>query len=353
MVNISVSSRWYGRLHHQTIHVGCAVTFIPHTLTFCIPSHIQQRILSIKDAEAHPQYAHALAKLTEEVPLGPDPFYDRSCYLRHFAMAASGGGWMTDYDTVPCHMDAAIYGKNLPNDGQFTTYEVFVPSVIVGDSAEWDRVASALLAEGVDAGANEDVGFLLKGKPRLFSDMLALKALIKKDEVIVTKPQTAFEAHRWLEIMDWDLDAMAEYLDRGTLLQQSCERSKDVMALHFSHSAVAKSGYLPEDRPGLIAAFLDRWSKLCGGPNFHFADSKPSRGGDLRNEDGAKLSDTDGAMAGRESVAEGSVSDDDDSDDGDDSDGDNEDGGDADNEGGGLGGDVGDDNGSVNMLRKE
>ena len=252
---------------------------------------------------------------------------------------------MTDYDAVPYHMDAEIYGKNLPNDGQFTTYEVFVPSVIVGDSTEWDRVASALLAEGVDAGANEDAGFLLKGKPRLFSDMLALKALIEKDEVIVTKPQTAFEAHRWLEIMDWDLDAMAEYLDRGTLLQQSCERSKDVMALHFSHSAVAKSGYLPEDRPGLIAAFLDRWSKLCGGPNFHFADSKPSEGSDHPNEDGAK--------DGRESVAEGSVSDDNDSDDGDDA-ADNEDDGDDndDNEDGGVGDNIGDDNGAVNILRE-
>ena len=229
--------------------------------------------------------------------MGPDPVYDRSCYLRHFAMAVSGGGWMTDYDAVPYHMNAAIFGKNLPNDGQFTTYETIVPSLIVGNSAEWERVANALLAEGVNAGSNEELGFKVNGRLRLFSDMLALKALIERNEVIVTKPQSVFEAHNWLEIMDWDLDIMAEYLDRGTLLQQSCERSKHIMALHFSHSAVAKSGYLPEDRPGLIAAFLDRWSKLCGGPNFHFSDSKSSGEGEQSSEDGAHLYDTDGTMA--------------------------------------------------------
>jgi hypothetical protein len=45
------------------------------------------------------------------------------------------------------------------------------------------------------------------------------------------------------------------------------------MALHFSHSAVSKFGYGPDDRPILIAAFLDRWSKMCGGPDFHFGDA--------------------------------------------------------------------------------
>ena len=50
-------------------------------------SHLQ-RILSIKDAEAHPEYADVVAKLDNDVPLGDFVFYNKSCFLRHFAMAA-------------------------------------------------------------------------------------------------------------------------------------------------------------------------------------------------------------------------------------------------------------------------
>ena len=234
-----------------------------------------QRILNIGHAEAHPEYAGIVSKLNSDVPLGEAVFYDRSCYLRHFAMAALGGGWMTDYDTIPLNMDAEVFGREFPNEGQFTTYEGHVPSLIVGSGEEWERVSQALLREGVDAGSNEDVGFVREGKPRLFSDMYALGELVKKDEVIVNEPHSVFQAHdaertMATEIMAWDLEIMAEYLNRGTSLQQHCEETKYIMALHFSHSATTSFGYLPDDRPILIAAFLDRWSRLCGGPAFHF-----------------------------------------------------------------------------------
>ena len=248
-------------------------TFLP---TLPSLSH-QQRILNIGHAEAHPDYTDIVAKLNHDVPLGEAVFYDRSCYLRHFAMAALGGGWMTDYDTIPLNMDAEVFGREFPNEGQFTTYEGHVPSLIVGSGEEWERVSQALLREGVDAGSNEDVGFVREGKPRLFSDMYALGELVKKDEVIVNEPHSVFQAHdaertMATEIMAWDLDVMAEYLDRGTALQQHCEETKYIMALHFSHAATASFGYLPNDRPILIAAFLDRWSKLCGGSTLHFDD---------------------------------------------------------------------------------
>jgi len=228
------------------------------------------------DAEAHPDYANVVDNL-DDVPLGNNNHYDKACYLRHFAMAASGGGWMTDYDAVPLNMKAEVYGMDLPNDGQFTTYEGYVPSLIVGNEDEWERVAKALLREGVDAGSNEDAGIIRDGKPRLFSDMLALEAIAKKDEVIVTPYGSVLEAHQEessaKEIMAWDLDVVADYLNRGTsLVQQHCEKMEKVMALHFSHAATLPLGYLWDDRPILIAAFLDRWSKLCGGPAFHFDD---------------------------------------------------------------------------------
>ncbi len=261
--------------------------------------HPLQRILNIHHAEAHPEYDAIVAKLNNDVPLGPDPVYDRSCYLRHFAMAVNGGGWMTDYDTIPLNMNADVYGKELPNEGQFTTYEVQVPSLIVGSSAEWDRVSRALLREGVDAGTNEDAGFIKEGQPRLFSDMHALGSLVEKGEVIVHKPHSVFQAHESsrtmaVGIMGWDLDVMAQYLGRGTVLQQHCQETKYIMALHFSHSAVTKFGYGPVNRPILIAAFLDRWSKLCGGPDFHLGDDAATKESPSNT---ATLYESDGTMA--------------------------------------------------------
>lgn len=204
-------------------------------------------------------------------------------------MAVNGGGWMTDYDTIPLNMNADVYGKELPNEGQFTSYEVHVPSLIVGNSDEWMRVSRALLREGVNAGTNEDVGFAKEGQPRLFSDMYALGALVEKGEVIVHAPHSVFQAHESsrtmaVEIMGWDLDVMTDYLG-NPMLQKHCEETRYIMALHFSHSSVTTFGYGPDNRPILIAAFLDRWSKLCGGPDFHFWD------------DAGTLYKTDGTMA--------------------------------------------------------
>ena len=231
-----------------------------------------QRILSITDAESHPEYADIDAKL-KEVPLGATPDYDKACYLRHFAMAALGGGWMTDYDTVPLNMNAADYGAALPNYGKFTTFEGGTPSLIVGSGEEWDRVSKALLQEGMDA-KNDGRGMKDDGKPRLFSDMFALEALIEKEEVNVFhpgfNPQAVFQLHEdWItkatEIMAWDFQP-------NPTLQEHCDTMKEVMALHFSHSSISNIGFLYA-RPLLVAEYLDRWSKLCGGPNYGLGDS--------------------------------------------------------------------------------
>ena len=235
-------------------------------------SHLQ-RILSIKDAEAHPEYADIVAKLDNDVPLGDFVFYNKSCFLRHFAMAALGGGWMSDYDTIPLNIDGEIDGRNFPNDGKFTTFEGHVPSLIVGSGEEWDRVSRALLQEGVNAGANEELGLIREGKRRLFSDMFALAELVQKGEVIVNVPHFVFQAHdagdaMASKIMSWDDETFASNLHN----KPHCENTKHIKALHFSHFATESIGYPGDDRPILIAAFLDRWSKLCNGPSFHFDD---------------------------------------------------------------------------------
>ena len=251
---------------HRILYISCTFDIFFSTAFFV------QRILSIKDAESHPEFADIDAKL-KEVPLDLSPEYNRACYLRHFAMAALGGGWMSDYDTIPVNMNAKVSKKDLPNDGRFTTYEGHVPSLIVGSASEWDRVSKALLREGIAAKNNMDLGVSKDGM-HLFSDMYAFEALVNKEEVIAETPHSVYLAHypskgirtTVMEVMRWDFRA-------NKPLQKQCGETDDVLALHFSHSSTEDLGYSTKDRPSLIAAFLDRWSKLCNGPSFYFDDN--------------------------------------------------------------------------------
>lgn len=230
------------------------------------------RVISMKDAEGHPEYEDIVNKLNNEVPLGHNPDYDRSCYLRHFAMAALGGGWMSDYDTVPISINATLYGRQLPNDGKFTTFEVGTPSLIVGNGNEWARVSNALLREGISANNDDTRGLQETGRPRLFSDMMALEALVEKKEVIVNEPKTVFQLREeWkikaTDILEWNFEP-------NPSLKAHCETMQSVMAVHISHQSIIDMFiHFLHARPLLMAEFLDRWSKLCGGPDFHFSDS--------------------------------------------------------------------------------
>jgi len=140
------------------------------------------RILNIHHAKQHPNYTWAATQL-DNIPMwndkkgrGPD-HYNRLCFLRHFAMPVVGGGWLSDYDTVPFDMDGKTYGGTsqnpiYPNDGYFTSYQDFTPTMIVGNKTEWDRFALGLIFEGLET------------KREQFSDMLAQRALQKKKKFI-------------------------------------------------------------------------------------------------------------------------------------------------------------------------
>lgn len=191
-------------------------------------------------------------------------------------MAFVGGGWMSDYDTVPLNMNAEDFGKELPNDGRFTTYQRHVPSLIVGNNEEWKRVSQALLHEGVVAKNNAKLGISVAGR-QLFSDMYALEVLVNNDEVIVnTTPQVVARASVTLvrELLNWDF-----WVDSP--LKKRCKEEKQTKAVHFSHLVTTEIGSQIDHRPFLIASFLDRWSRLCGGPDNYFSSSVTVRANDV------------------------------------------------------------------------
>ena len=97
------------------------------------------------------------------IPLGSNKEYDRACYLRYFAMASVGGGWMSDYDLIPINLKP----KAIPNCEVYRTMKSAVPRLRVWFQQEWERMAYVL----TETGRN------MMGKTDLFSDMMALQAL--------------------------------------------------------------------------------------------------------------------------------------------------------------------------------
>ena len=57
-----------------------------------------------------------------------------------------GGGWMSDYDTMPLELTAEIGNKlATENGGKFTSYSWHVPCLLYGSRDEWDRVINLMI----------------------------------------------------------------------------------------------------------------------------------------------------------------------------------------------------------------
>mmetsp|Transcript_27971 Transcript_27971/g.42653 ORF Transcript_27971/g.42653 Transcript_27971/m.42653 type:complete len:436 (+) Transcript_27971:202-1509(+) len=147
------------------------------------------RVLNLSHAMLNKDYAWAVEQIDTILPA--DDEYNRYCFLRHFAMAAmtggreGGGGWMSDYDTIPLNMQGDAYGRVLPNNGAFTSYELSTPSLIVGSGDEWSHIAKSLIEEGVNA-KNEERGNGEEGGTDnfFFSDKMGFQKLLEQNLVI-------------------------------------------------------------------------------------------------------------------------------------------------------------------------
>jgi hypothetical protein len=206
-------------------------------------------ILTLADAQMHPKYATLRSRM-EKLPLGGNVEYDLNCYIRWLAMAAVGGGWMSDYDTVPLNFAPP---PELPNGGAFTGFEGHVPSLVVGSGEEWKRMIMAMIEA-----AEEKVG-----KVDLFSDMHSLAALRDRGNVFeVAAPQGVVDAAKMI-----GKDAM------------DCEMLGRRYAAHFSHHAVDAAERKIEDRRDVIDETITAFCQKCrggncdrGSPKIHASD---------------------------------------------------------------------------------
>jgi hypothetical protein len=112
------------------------------------------RMLTLSDARRHPQFQAVDNRLTRLIAagtrLGNNVAYEKMCYFRYLAMAAAGGGWMSDYDTIP--LGDMIAGTPLPR--LFTSYTKHVPSLMVGSADQWIELLMHMLAIVEDVAYN-------------------------------------------------------------------------------------------------------------------------------------------------------------------------------------------------------
>jgi len=209
------------------------------------------RVLTLDDAKKHPFYEEMETIVTPLFGNG----YDSMCFYRWLAMAASGGGWMSDYDTFPTNFPK-IEGLNLPNGGQFTSFEDHIPCLLSGSENEWTRVSRLLM----------DAVHRVEVEPA--SDMHTFE-LIRGDENhgVDYRERTA------------NLKEGFVYLAARTV---DCEAMAVGRAIHIAHRYTIhafQKGLFPfqdevstvdqafQRRAEAIKVFLNDWRQQCGGSN--------------------------------------------------------------------------------------
>lgn len=197
------------------------------------------RILDMNDAKDHRRFKEFDKKL-QQVPLhGPNTVYNQYCYYRWLAMAAVGGGWMSDYDVLPLNFH---YPDDLYQDGRFTIYSAVgdegggIPCLMSGSESEWERLAFSIVELGGTHDSNE----------YLWSDMMSSIDLYKKDH----DAYELFDVMGALLEIEWD--------------EETCNQYNHHLAIHFSHSAMRKLGMNDFNlRPQFAAYWMNEWKTKC------------------------------------------------------------------------------------------
>lgn len=198
-------------------------------------------VLSADEARRHPRFAELHARF-KTLPTGSNPeAYEMACFLRWLAVAAMGGGYMTDYDAVnvglPSPAAGDCVGARLPNRGRLTLHEhPAVPSLVTGDADEYVRVATAIAAADWRSPSGR-LAFAAEGGDRRphVSDMKVLAAMAGRGELDVV--------HR---VVSAELALVPTPRCRA--------QGRHVSVVHFSHRAV----HVIADARGLDHRTVDR-----------------------------------------------------------------------------------------------
>jgi len=97
------------------------------------------KLLTLEDAKRHPEFDE-MEKIIEAHVAGD---YAHSLY-RWLAIKASGGGWISTYDTLPTSFSLSD-GVVLPNDGTLPSFQAYGPTLVSGTVEEYEIVIKLML----------------------------------------------------------------------------------------------------------------------------------------------------------------------------------------------------------------
>jgi len=135
-------------------------------------------VLTIQDAQRHFRYHEFLETLNSGVMFQDGanaPYFGR--YMRWLAVAASGGGFMSDMDTFPLY-SMLSEDNELPNGGNFTSFDISSPHLVSGTAVEWNRIIDMLLTSFQSHSEIEWTDEIA------FSDLNSLQSYIQNDDII-------------------------------------------------------------------------------------------------------------------------------------------------------------------------
>jgi len=204
-------------------------------------------VLTMEDAKKHPDFKKfEKAFKSAEYKISK---YDQMCFYRWLAMAVSGGGWMSDYDTFPLFLDAYQDGLTIPNEGKLTSYARHVPCLVSGSAGEWNRVSQLVLFS------------YLKHSKEFWSDMLAL-------EEIQRNIQGTMNTNEVITADDPYKDANHLRGSDGSVtnpfaLKELCSVMQGKRAIHFSHASCDRAGFCHNKRSETIPQWINSWKEQC------------------------------------------------------------------------------------------
>ena len=195
------------------------------------------RVLNLEDAKQHPRFEEFETKL-KQVPIhGMNVAYNELCYYRWLAVAAVGGGWMSDYDLMPLNFH---YPDEYFENGRFAIYSTSglggIPCLMSGSESEWERLAFAILENGSEHDSGE----------HLWSDMFASIDVYVQDH----SAYKVFDLVTEVKEIKWN--------------EETCNEYNGKLGLHFSHSALRKMGIYDFNlRPEFAGHWMNDWKSTC------------------------------------------------------------------------------------------
>lgn len=233
----------------------------------------EPRILSLDNAQQHPQYqetTQALSKITLYGGTGRNRDYNEYCFMRYLAMATVGGGWMADYDTIPLSNKMpkpriiSYPGRSQQNDGihktdadHFTVHggDGGIPCLLSGRAEEYTRIVESML-EVMQSGVFPEV--------ENWSDMVALQHLYHQ--------QTQLNHYHYAFRLEMHVQGVRDLVRGNDQENWKCpgeyvnnvpKQSQQLWALHFSHFDTTSAGHRNPSRPQLVQDYRDYYKAHC------------------------------------------------------------------------------------------